>query len=179
MNKEENASKKEEEEVIKIVEEISEMLLKRIVPPHKKKSKEVTNDDMDRIVEEAKVLYALCFQPVGIYKGSFAVHHSQIDDKDPLNFFVTYERKIVINLEIVKHSNYEVDSKESCLTFSQDNPIMIKRWQKIEVIYVTIMVDPDNKDKFRLSSAIKESLSGKDAFVFQHEFDHSEPKYIY
>ena len=157
-----------------------EIDLKRMVPPHDKKSRSVTEKDADRVVAESTILYRLCFIPNGKYRGAFAMHHSQIDDKDPLNFFVTAERKIVINPTITRHSNYFVDSKEACMSFPEEDQIMVKRWQKMEVEYVSIMVDSIDKDKFKLSNTIQESLSGFESFVFQHEFDHGgEGKLIY
>jgi hypothetical protein len=154
-------------------------ILNRIVPPHKVPSKRVSLNDIDRVVEEAKILYILCFQPTGLYKGSYATHHAQIDDKHPLNFFVMADRRIIINPVITRHVNYFIDSKEACMTFSDKEQVIVPRWHKIEVEYTTVMLDPENKDEFRLSSPIQESLQGMAAIVFQHESDHGIPKYIY
>lgn len=182
-NKEENLLKKlkiETEDIPVKVEFPENSVLKRLVPPHKKKSRFVTaEDDINKIIEEVKILHAICFESTGLYHGAYAMHHSQIDDKDPLNMFVTAEKKIVINPVIIQHSNYTVPSKEGCITFPGKLLTMVDRWHKMEVEYVTIMVDPKDKDKFKLSSKIKESLSGKEAIIFQHEFDHGEAKYIY
>jgi len=45
------------------------------------------------------------------------------------------------------------------------------------------MVDPDNSTddeaKFKLSSVQHVDLSGPRAFMFQHEIDHADAKYIY
>lgn len=154
-------------------------VLRRLVPPHRKTSRTVTEEDIPRVVEESKNLHKICFIPHGLYKGAYAMHDSQIDDKDPLNFFVTSERKIVINPVITRHSNYTVDSKEACRSFSDRPQIIVPRWQKIEVEFQSVMVDPDKKDGFKLSGIIKEKLSGFESFVFCHEFDHGQAKYIY
>lgn len=151
----------------------------RLVSPHEKKSRLVTDADVERVVEEAKVLYTLCLMPVGRYMGAFAVHHSQIDDKDPLNFFVLVNRDIIINPVILNHSNYFKDSLEACLTFADRQQVIVPRWQKCEVEYQSVMVDQNDSTKFKLSSIIQASLSGRDAWVFQHEVDHGEAKYIY
>ena len=153
--------------------------LKRLVPPHKKESRLVIEEDVERVVEETKILHAICFESFGMYHGAYAMHHSQIDDKDPLNFFVTAERKIIINPVIKRHVNYTVDSKEGCVTYPGRDQAVVQRWHKIDVEYVTIMTDPDNSEKFKLSSVIEESWSGFDAKVFQHEFDHGNAKYIH
>lgn len=153
--------------------------LKRLVLPHEKVSRLVTEADLERVVEEVKILHAICFESYGPYHGAFAMHHSQIDDKDPLNFFVTAEREIIINPVIVRHSNYTIDSTEGCVTYPGLKQVVVQRWHKCDVEYVTIMTDTENKDKFKLSSKIEASWSGMDAKVFQHEFDHGNAIYIH
>jgi len=154
-------------------------VLERLVPPHDKKSREVTNEDVERVISEAKILYEICFDHTGVYRGAYAMHHSQIDDKDPLSMFVTVDRKIVINPKILGHSSYLVDSEEGCVTFIEKPEVTVQRWRKMDVEYVTIMVDPDDESKFKLSSVISEHLVGREAWVFQHEFDHGNASYIY
>lgn len=161
------------------VELPKDSVLRRLVPAHSKKSREVTQEDVDRVVEETRVLHAICFEQYGMYGGAYAMAHPQIEDKDPLKFFVTADRKIIINPVITKHSNYLTSSKEGCVTFAGTPRTTVDRWHKCEVEYVTIMVDPDNKDKFKLSSKIEESLSSLPSFIFQHECDHLDGKYIF
>ncbi len=153
--------------------------LKRLVPPHNKKSRVVTEEDVERLVEEARILHAICFESSEGYSGAYAMHHAQIDDKDPLNFFVTGSAEIIINPVIVKHSNYTNDSNEGCVTYLGQKQVVVQRWQKIDVEYVTIMTHPENPDKFKLSSKIEKHYSGLEAKVFQHEYDHGNAKYIY
>lgn len=154
-------------------------MLGRLVKPHSKKSREVTDKDIKRVIEEVKVLYELCYLPTGKYKGAYAMAHSQIDDKDPLSLFVTASRKIIINPVITRHSGYTVKSKEGCVTFPDKEQIIVQRWHKIELDFVTIMTDPDDSTKFRLSSIMHGSLSGPEAFCFQHEISHGLAEYIY
>jgi hypothetical protein len=154
-------------------------ILERIVPKHDKKSREVLESDINKVVEDVKILHEICFQRHGFYGGAYAMHHAQIDDKDPLNFFVEASGKIIINPVITRHSNYTVDSKEACMTFPNNPPAIVQRWHKCEVEYVTLMVDPEDETKFKFSSLIQEKLSGPDAFVFCHEYDHGQAQYIY
>ena len=154
-------------------------ILDRIVPPHTKKSRKVTNEDLDRVVKDAPIMYQLCVTRVGLYTGAYAVHHSQIDDQDPLDFFVTSGYGIIINPEVTKHSNYTRDSKEACVTFADKEQIIVQRWQKMVVEYQTIMTDPQDKTKFKLSMVIEEDMSGRQAVIFQHEICHGQGKYIY
>ena len=156
-----------------------EALTKIIVAPHKLVSRPVTEKDLDKVIEEVRVLHELCFSKIGVYNGAYAIHHSQIDDKDPMNFFVTRDRMIIINPVITRHSNYTVDSKEGCMSFGEKAEIIVPRWHKCEVEYVTIMVDPENKDKFKLSSVQADKLSGHISFIFQHEVDHGNAQFIY
>lgn len=148
-------------------------ILEKIVPPHNKKSRLATDEDAGNISEISKTLYEICLV------GAYAMHHSQIEAEDPINFFVTKEKKIIINPKITRHSNYFADSNEGCMSFLLKDRVTVPRWQKCEVEFQTIMVDPEDKDKFKLSSVIQEDLSGKNAHVFQHELDHGEAKFIY
>src|ERR1035437_4775208 len=91
-------------------EEEKESVAKRLVPPHDKISRLVTKNDLPRVIADAQILYKLCFTPLGLYRGAYAMAHPQIDDKDPLQMFVTEDRKIVLNPVITKHSGYTVDS---------------------------------------------------------------------
>jgi len=159
--------------------EEKEPVNKRIVGPHTKESRLVTEADLERVISEAKILYEICFTSNGIYQGAWAMHHSQIEEKDPLQLHVTADKKIFLNPVITNHSNYTVDSKEGCVSYATEKQIIVQRWQKIEVEYVTVMVDPEDNTKFKLSSVIKESLSGMQAKVFQHEMDHGLASYIY
>lgn len=156
-----------------------ENLLLRIVAPHSKISREVLESDIERVVEEAKVLYALCFMANGLAVGAKAMAHPQIEDKDPLRFFVTADKKLIINPIITKHTNTTVESKEGCFSFKDNPPIVVQRWHKIEVEFITLMVDSENKDKFKFSSILKEKLSGLEARIWQHEQNHFDGLYIF
>lgn len=145
---------------------------KKIVPPHKIIARLVTEKDIERVIEDTKVMYEICLT------GAYAMHHSQINESDPLSFFVTSNRKIIINPQITNQTKVMIDGLEGCLTFMKPW-INIPRSNKIEVEYVTIMTDPNDSTKFKFSSIIKEDFSGMEARIFQHEFDHGESKYIY
>jgi predicted metalloprotease len=167
--------------VVELPKEEAEDLkcLLRLVPPHKKASREVTEKDIERVIEESKVLHEICFKPNGMYKGAYAMHHSQIDEKDPMSLFVTWDRQIILNVKITKHSGYTVDSLEACMSYSDRPQITVPRWHKLEVEFVTIMVDPENKDKFKLSGVQKLKLAGHQSFIFQHEIDHGNAQFIF
>jgi len=164
--------------VVKVEDKPSSVLL-RIVPPHSKVSRDVVESDIDRVIEEIKVLHQICFTRVGPYAGALAMAHPQIDNKDPLRLFVTADAKIIINPKITNHTKTPVDSFEGCITFPEKPMVKVDRYHKIEVEYITIMVDPEDDKKFKLSSVIHQDLSGKNSYMFQHETDHLDAKYIY
>jgi peptide deformylase len=155
-----------------------EKLLKRYVKPHQKISREVEEADLERVIEEAVIMHDLCYIPIGKTNGGCAVAHQQIDDKDPLRFFVIRDSgKIIINPKIVNHTKSLVDSKEGCLSFSEEYPIIVQRWNKIEVEYQTL--GPGEEEDSVVLVDVKEGVSGRDAKIYQHELDHFDCKYIY
>lgn len=154
-------------------------LLTKLVPPHSKLSRQVTEADLMRVIEDSKILYKLCFTQNGPYPAAYAMAHPQIDNTDPLCFFVTATRKIVINPKITRHSSYLCDSEEGCFTFAHLPPKTVQRFRKIEVDFFTIMTDPNDPEKFSLSGIIHENLKGLESWVYQHEIGHLSGKYIY
>ena len=147
--------------------------IERLVKPHKKVSREVTEKDMERVMEEAHVLYNICYSQVGRYPGAHAMAHPQIDDKDPLRFYVTVDKEIIINPVIVNHTKVPVDHLEGCISYPDMPQVLVKRWHKCEVEYQTL--GPDGK----FSDKVKRKLSGMDAFVCQHECQHLDAIYIF
>ncbi len=170
---------KEIEDKQKIIEEINKAVVARLVAPHPKPGKIVTNDDLDRLGKEAQIMYDLCFAQVGPYRGGLAVAHTQIDAVNPLAFFVTAQKDIVINPVIVNKTKHPVDSIEGCLTFPHLPPKLVKRAHKVTIQYQTIKLEKEGSDKIVLSPVMTRNLSGRDAFVAQHETDHLNGIYIY
>lgn len=144
--------------------------LTRYVKPHTKVSREVTEADVPRVVEEAHVLYNLCFTQTSRYAGAYAVAHPQIDDKDPLRFFVTKDKMIVINPVITRHTHHLINYREGCTSFPDKAPVVTQRWNKCEMDYQTL--EDDGKGGVKLSDKIHAELEGHDAKVVQHEIDH-------
>ena len=147
--------------------------LARYVAPHKKISRPVLESDMKRVVEEAHILYNLCYTERGLYLTGLAVAHSQIDDKDPLRLFVTKDKKIVINPVITRHTNHPLDRTEACLTFPNERPIIVQRWNKVTVSYNVMNNDGS------IGDIVTEDLIKLESQMFQHEMDHLDGKYIF
>lgn len=144
-----------------------------IVEPHKINSRDVTEADLPRVIEDSHIMYQICYAKCGLYMGAIAVAHPQITKDDPLRFFVTYDQRIIINPVIVNHTQVTVDSREGCVSFMTNPEKVVPRYNKITVEYQTL--NPDGT----LSEKITAGFNGRDSKMFQHETDHLDSKYIY
>jgi peptide deformylase len=150
-----------------------EELMKYWIKPHNKKARDVEEKDVERVKKDAEKMLILCYAGNGKYPSGFAVAHTQIEKKDPLNFYVTVKGEIVVNPKIIKHSNYMIDSEEGCLSFPDDEPKIVQRWQKCVVECQTVT------EKGKLTEKGTANVSGKEAKITQHEVDHLEGINIY
>lgn len=138
----------------------------RMVPIHSKPGREVKQEDIERLMPEASVLYQLCYLPMGRYNNAHAMAHTQIDAKDPLNFFVTAGGEIIINPKISNHAKTTVDSEEACMS-APDEPVKtLQRYNVLDLEYQTL--DKEHK----LTAFTKTTLQGKNAKIIQHEVAH-------
>ena len=145
-----------------------------LVKPHRKKSREVQESDVERILTDAKIMLRICRLPVGVKEGGLALAHAQIDDKDPLRFFILREGAIVINPVLMRHTSYPVPKPEGCLSYPWERKdALVGRFHKITIEYQTL-----TKDK-KLSEKMTMNLKGLAAEIAQHEIDHMNAIYIY
>ena len=142
------------------------------VSAHDNISEKVEEHHIQRVINDAKNMLKLCFMPVGTKAGGYAVAHQQITKK-PLTFFVTKHGDIIINPKIIKHTNHTVDHEEGCLTFPNNLPVIVQRWHKCIVKFKTL------NDEKELTNWIEKDVSGMEAYIFQHEIDHFNCKYVY
>lgn len=152
-----------------------EELLKLRVKPHSKVSRTVTDKDIPRILEIAGKMQQLCEIPSGLYPAFYAIHHSQVCDKDPLNFWVTFNGDVFVNTIIVKQTQFEVEEPEGCWSFTDRHMIPVKRSTKVEMEFQGI--DEETFDKLTPVKLAK--LSGVQARVALHECGHGLGKLIY
>ena len=151
----------------------------RYVNPHNKKSRWVTPEDMPRVLSDGKDLVAMCNLPRGKYSGIAALAHSQIDDKDPLRFFVLPNGIVIINPVITNHTKVPVFKDEGCMTFpDKDIKKNVERYNKCDVTYQTLG-RTDEKSEPTLTKPITEHLTSGNAHVFQHECGHLNGCQIY
>jgi len=135
-----------------------------IVAPHRVSCKAVTIEDIDRVLYDAEFMKELIKYPcVGLA-------HPQINDKDPLQFFIT-DIQLVINPIVLSHTDALIESDESCVTFPDYSPAVVERWLRIKVQYQTC-------DNNTLTIHVEE-LFGTEAIIFQHETDHLNSIYCY
>lgn len=147
-------------------------MISNAIKPHRKKSRVVNlrnEEDRKRIIQDTKPMLELCKTKSGIYNGALAIAHCQITDNDPLRFFVTESGSVYINPQILQHTRTTIDSEEGCYSYPDRKPIVVKRFNKINVVYEGISFD----------GIMQENISGKLAKVFQHEIDHFNAIYIY
>lgn len=156
--------------------------MKIVVP--KKPSRKV--EDSYAIVEIARELQEYLesgdFKMGPRDKTSVALHHSQVEAEDPLNFFVI-KREIVgaKNNEIVAIINPEIIEKdldsittsvEGCISFQFRPDKKVKRYNRIKVRYDV----PDTIGSFETK---EEWVEGFKAMIFQHECQHAKGHHIY
>jgi len=143
-----------------------------IINPHKNISREVNDLDIEIIKKIAPAMIDFCKNPKGNFKEILALAHCQVEEEEPLRFFVTNEDEIIINPEIIRHTKTTVKSEEGCVSFPNTKPVIVERWNKCEVIYQTI-------ENNKLSEFKKENLSGQKAKMYQHEIQHFAGQNIY
>lgn len=150
-------------------------LASRYCEPHTNKSKWVTKEDISRLVSDGNDLVAMCNLPRGKYSGIAALTHTQINNKDPLRFFVLPNGMVIINPIITDHTKALVDKDEACMSYpNRDIKKNIPRYNKITVMYQTL--SKDDKDNVILSEVVTQELSGSQAHVFQHKIGHLNGK---
>jgi peptide deformylase len=171
-----------EEQKRKFMVEYTRMM-GRYVAPHNKKSRRVTDKDIDRVIADGEDMLMMCKLPRGLYAGIAALAHSQIDDKDPLRFFVLPGNGlIVINPLIYGNTKIpQFTEQEGCMSFP-DEPVktLVPRYYKIQVKYQTLIQDSKDPDsKPRLGPWVEDELKGYPGYIFQHETSHLNGHNIY
>lgn len=175
---EENLPKEEIEKRQKIMLEYSR-LSARYCPPHNKKSRWVTSADLPKVLADGKDLVAMCNLPRGKYSGIAALAHPQIDDQDPLRFFILPNGMVVINPVISNHTKVTVMKKEGCMSF-EENEIKedVARFNKVTVTYQTLQRSEGSEDPV-LSPPTTETFNGSMSHIYQHEISHLNGCNIY
>lgn len=171
----EDAKKLSMEEYMAHIVKIQE----RYVEPHNKKSRWVTPADIPRVLSEGKLLLELCNLPRGSYRSIAALAHSQIDDQDPLRFFVLPNGMVVINPVITGHTKVPVFKSEGCMTFpNEPMKTMVPRYNKVEVTF-QLLAKKEGQEDPELSEPTSDTLNTNGAHIFQHEIAHLNGHQVY
>lgn len=177
------AEKTEEEiaaeraEVIRKVLERKVELADKYVKPHRKVSRRVKEADIERMMKDAPIMHEMCLVGNGEYNTAYAIAHSQIDDQDPLRFFVTMKGEIYVNPIIVSHSHALQQTKEGCMSYPEEPMKSVTRFEKVTVKYRTVShkVDPNTGEslgQISLTKEITSEFAGMMAQIMQHECQH-------
>ena len=149
-----------------------------IINPHKVISRPVDTEnmmEMERVYKVTAEMSDLCKEGHGRYQYGMAISHCQVTQNDPLRFVVTNEEEVVINPEIIKHTEFIGDFEEGCLSFPDKKMIIAKRWNKVTAKY--FVIDLDKNDG--LITEMQQNIGGLDAKIIQHEIDHMNGLNIY
>jgi peptide deformylase len=171
------ADKTQTPEYVAAKAEFNRLQARWVVPP-KKLSRWVTQADVARVVKEGQELLMLCRVGRPPYKSGFAVAHSQIEENEPLRFFVMANGLIVCNALIINHTKIPVLKKEGCLSVV-DKPerTMVPRFNKIVAKYQPLVSGGGELPV--LGPVVTENMSSLPAECFCHELDHMNGHTIY
>lgn len=177
----------QEEAMVKVRERQLE-LVSHYVKPHNKKGRIITAADVKRVVEEATLMSEMCLVGRGDYTLAPAIAHTQVNDTDPLRFFV-YSRhdigksEIYVNPIILNTTGDLLGIPEGCLSFPEEPMKSIMRFNQVKVQFQTLY-QKANKDgmgegEILLTPPVKKHFSGFMAKIFQHEVAHLNGKNMY
>lgn len=150
--------------------------MKKILNPHPEKfSRSVHLDDIERVEADALELHRICHEPIGLYTGGQAMAHPQIEEDDPLRFFVKKDGTIIINPIITGY--FEIyKNTEGCMSFPNREQVRVERFKMISIEYIGGKVG----EKIDMNNVIRRQSNGKkEAAVFQHEIGHFDLDLIY
>ena len=137
-----------------------------LIPMHRTVSREVTPEDLPRVMEDAEEMARMCHGP----RKAYALAHSQVTKEDPLRFFAMSDGSVVVNPSITRHVAFKREFDEGCMSIPDVPSFPVRRWTKITADYC-LMEDG------RLVKKTHE-FTGLSARIFQHEIDHMDGRYV-
>ncbi len=138
-----------------------------IVKPHRRVSREVTDADVPRLLDDVDLMRA-----VFANQTCLALAHPQIEAKDPLRFYVTCDGAVIVNPVIEWRGPGLIDSREGCMTFPGKPDTTKRRADRVLVSYQTVEFG-------KLCERRRASLGSLKSRVAQHEIDHLDGIYCY
>lgn len=193
-----NSESKEEtrEELLKKLTERKVALAEKYVKPHNIKARWVTPADLERVIKDADTMFEMCLVGRGEYTNVHAIAHTQICDKDPLRFYVSYTMEmnssgqpvprglIIVNPVILSTHGAVEGHPEGCMSYPEEPLKTVFRYDQATLEYQTIGTRVNKKTDeviggSFLSHRSKMNLYGLDARVTQHECAHLNGFNIY
>lgn len=133
-----------------------------------------TGVDRDRIMQAIPDMLAACFVPLSAHtEGAVAIAHCQVDQEDPLRFFVHRDGYAVLNPVIHRRMGQPFKYREGCMSFAARGLRLVDRYRTVEASFQVLRKDGKTEDFARVR------LDGQLAIVFQHEVDHMNGRHIF
>ena len=150
--------------------------MKKILLKHpKKQSRKVVKTDIKTVLKDCQDLYRICHEATGKYPGALAMAHVQVEENEPLRFFVLNNGDIIINPKIVNKED-PYTHIEWCMSFAYRDKKKVKRFKKVTVECVLSSVDDKEIDLSNISTIEAEGLK---AAIYQHEIGHMNLDLVY
>lgn len=167
---------KERNEAIQKVLERKVILSNKYVKPHNIPGRKVEDKDIPRLLKDATFMHEMCMVGRGDYTTAYAIAHTQVEEKDPLAFYVTIEGMIIINPVIVRHTNQLLDKREGCMSYPEEPMKVVLRFNKVTVKYQTLVQEAEKEGEEAkdpvLSPIAETGYTAQQAQVVQHECSH-------
>lgn len=140
-----------------------------------KLSKKCTPDDIEKVVKPMMGKMAeLCNEPLGNHtSGALALAHCQVDQENPLRFFVLRGGVAIVNPHINERIGKEKGFYEGCMSFAHKLRRLTRRYRKVKVSYTEILPTGEITERKEIT------VDGELAIIFQHEIGHMDGRHIY
>lgn len=140
-----------------------------------KKSRPVTPADITTtVLPLLKPMVGLCMLPLGRHvDGALAIAHCQLDQEDPLRFFVHVDGYAVLNPIILARAGDPIRHQEGCMSFADRGTCGAVRHKNIAARFTILRADGSQEEHQETW------LNGILAMIFQHEIDHMDGKHIF
>lgn len=141
----------------------------------KKQSRKVMPEDMARVRSLVPEIHKLCLEPLGTFtNGAYAIAHCQVDQDDPLRFFVLNDGTCVINPRIT-YIGKPFRHTEGCMSACDVQALLgVQRYHSVDADFIGLSSHDspeENQEGLRIEGLL--------ALVFQHEVDHMNGKHIF
>ena len=139
-------------------------------------SKKCTTEDIDKIViPSIENIQQTCEQPLGDHtRGALAIAHCQLEEKNPLRYFVTVNGFAVVNPHISKKVGKPFQHSEGCMSFADKKCLRrVERYKKVIASFSQVF--PDGK----IIEQKEVEIEGRLALILQHEIDHMNGRHLW